>query len=545
MENIVESSIPTKKRKAGRKKGMNGTGGEPTIFSAEKPDIEVRANALPYMAEEVNSYLYNDIDLFSRDGELVSIFKEDGSPRLRPLMNVSVWASIQKVANWFVWERNENGESVQKIVTPPRPIAEQVKIARFRPDMRLIRGVVMSPVLRADGTILQEPGYDEASMVYHHKTVDMPTIAEHPTDLDITESIDILKEAVCDFPFAEEHHFSAWLAALLTPLARLTYRDGTPFFLFDAPKGGSGKGMLTDVIGIIVTGRPLVKSPFHPTEEEFRKAALGHLCAGSPIMVIDNITNGATFGYAILDGILTTGRWEDRGLGKNDIVSRETLNTWFGTGNNITLKTDSARRTLRITIDPPEARPEERSGWRHNPLLEWVEEMRPRLLRAALTILRAYFSAGRPDLRLPDFGSFTSWSRVVRHAIVDVGLPDPYLASALHDICQDEDVENHRILIEMLLPRLDEPTLVREVIDWARTRDADRVILCSVIPPPSGEKMPTVQQLAQYFAKVKGKKVNIEEQIFSLRPIRRPHNVIAWQIVEHPNTERAVDDNGR
>ena len=50
---------------------------------------------------------------------------------------------------------------------------------------------------------------------------------------------------------------------------------------------------------------------------------------------------------------------------------------------------------------------------------------RRRLLPAALTLLRAYQVAGCPDQALPGWGSYESWSDVVRATVVWLGLPDP------------------------------------------------------------------------------------------------------------------------
>src|SRR5262249_41226670 len=72
-----------------------------------------------------------------------------------------------------------------------------------------------------------------------------------------------------------------------------------------------------------------------------------------------------------------------------------------------------------------EERPEERKNFRHANLLAWVGEHRSRLLASALTLLRAYCLAGKPDMGLPAWGSFEGWSALVRSAVAWVGLPDP------------------------------------------------------------------------------------------------------------------------
>jgi hypothetical protein len=71
-------------------------------------------------------------------------------------------------------------------------------------------------------------------------------------------------------------------------------------------------------------------------------------------------------------------------------------------------------------------------------LLGYIAASPPRLLGAALTILRAYVVAGQPQRELRPWGSFDGWSRLVRQAVVWVGLPDPgetrYLLQAQADV---------------------------------------------------------------------------------------------------------------
>lgn len=100
---------------------------------------------------------------------------------------------------------------------------------------------------------------------------------------------------------------------------------------------------------------------------------------------------------------------------------------WYATGTNVAVAADTARRIIHVRLDVLSERPEERSGFRHPNLLGWVDENRPRLLSAALTILSAYARAGRPSQGLTSYGSFEGWSDLVRQAIVWVGLPDPCL----------------------------------------------------------------------------------------------------------------------
>ena len=70
-------------------------------------------------------------------------------------------------------------------------------------------------------------------------------------------------------------------------------------------------------------------------------------------------------------------------------------------------------------------RPEERTGLAHSPLLPWVQQEHPRLLVAALTVLKAYCAADCPAQGITPLGSFEVWSDLVRQALLWAGEADP------------------------------------------------------------------------------------------------------------------------
>jgi hypothetical protein len=228
---------------------------------------------------------------------------------------------------------------------------------------------------------------------------------------------------VCDFPFEAEVHFAAWLSSLLTPLGRPAFEGPSPLNLIDANIRGAGKSLLTDVVSVVLTGRPAARMSHTRDEDEIRKAITGLALEATRLVLIDNVEG--VFGSATLDRALTAWTWRDRLLGSNDHVELPLRMTWYATGNNIALRSDTPRRCLHIRLESPEERPEERTVFRHPQLLAWVREHRRRILPAALTLLRAYVTAGRPAQRLPGMGSYESWSDLVRSAIVWLGLPDP------------------------------------------------------------------------------------------------------------------------
>jgi hypothetical protein len=155
-----------------------------------------------------------------------------------------------------------------------------------------------------------------------------------------------------------------------------------------------------------------------------RKAITATALEALPAVLLDNVDR--VLGGASLDAALTALTWSDRVLGSNRTTGDLPLPTvWSATGNNLRFGSDLARRVLPIRLAPSCENPEERTDFAHANLLAWVRENRPRLAVAALTILRAYFVAGRPPQPGGTWGSFDEWSALVRGAICWAGLADP------------------------------------------------------------------------------------------------------------------------
>src|SRR5690606_7283472 len=291
------------------------------------------------------------------------------------------------------------------------------------PGMRHLEGVVDSPVLRHDGTVLDGPGYDDTTGLLYQPNARYPTLPACPSVDDARAAAERLLDAVCDFPFQPEAHRAAWLAGVLTPLARFAFRGPAPLFLMDANVRGAGKSLLADVTGEIVSGRPMPRTPQALDETEEAKRITAIAIEGDRLLLIDNISK--PLGSGALDTVLTGTTWSERILGKSEKVSLPLLTVWYGTGNNVTFKGDTSRRCLHIRLDSDLEKPEVRDGFKHPDLLAWVHGHRAELVIAALTILRGYCAAGRPAVGLKAWGSFEGWSALVRNALVWAGLPDP------------------------------------------------------------------------------------------------------------------------
>jgi hypothetical protein len=311
---------------------------------------------------------------------------------------------------------------------------------------------VSFPVIRRDGTILSEPGYDPLTGLFLHWPRPQLRIPDRPSLNDAKTAVTTLLEVVADFPFAFDMHKSAWLAALLTPLARPAFDGPAPLFLVDANVRAAGKGLSLEVISQIVTGNPfpIISYPVNPKdcEEELRKKITTFLLYGDRIALFDNLTGA--FGDGTLDRALTGTEWQDRILGGNRQFRGPLTVTFYGTGNNVLIRADTARRICHIRLESPHERPEERGDMTRPHLIKWVIENREQLLTHALTILCAYHKAGLPDFNLKPWGSFESWSALVRNALVWCGLVDPGETRVAVQEQADETARGLRLLITAL-----------------------------------------------------------------------------------------------
>jgi hypothetical protein len=402
--------------------GMNEDSRPTIVISTEEHEVN---------AEAVAALARDDI-LYQRGGILVRVVRDVSpaakgirrpfAPRIEPLPAPLLRERLAASAEWVTIQETKDGP-VEKPSHPPAWCVAAVHARAHWPGIRHLEAVVDYPVLRPDGTILSQPGYDPHTGLLLESSATFPTIPDRPSRADAIAACSRLLDAVADFPFERKEHQAAWLAALLTPLSRFAFIGPSPLFLVDSNVRGAGKGLLLDCISRIVTGERFTIATYTHDEEELRKRITSLVLAGDRLVLFDNLDG--QFGNAVLDAALTGMTWKDRLLGINRMAEAPMLMTWYATGNNVAVAADTARRICHIRLESPEERPEERKDFKRPNLLMWVGERRAELLVDALTIMRAYFVDGRPDMSLPAWGSFEGWSRIVRSAVVWCEMPDP------------------------------------------------------------------------------------------------------------------------
>ncbi len=392
--------------------------------------------------------------VYQRGGALVGIVPiEDkelpaGLLRLVPLALPTIRERIT-VAVRLVKEIEREGVTEYVPVAPPKWLPEAIAARQHYPSIKLLAGVVQSPTLRRDGSILQSPGYDDATGLLYSPLAAFPPVSDSPSRVDVQNATGRLLDVISDFPFAHDSDRSAWLAMLLTMIGRPAIDGCCPLFAITANTRGTGKGLLVDAASIIAYGRKAAKESFCKDAEELRKRITSIAIEGRPFVLFDNVD--IRLSGTALDSAITSGVWSDRVLGRNattgEIPFRSVLSA---TGNNLYFDGDTARRTLIVRLDSELENPEDRKDFSHPELLPWVTSQRAELAAAALTILRGYFAAGCPSTAGSTWGSFEVWYRVIRGAVVWAGLADP-MATRETARNQDSNAETLAALIKGLL----------------------------------------------------------------------------------------------
>jgi hypothetical protein len=448
-----------------------------------------------------------DPHIYQRGNELVRVIRSarppgrltlPESPRIDPIPLPNLRLRMTSAARYMILEQ-KGDKIVETRVAPPEKIVKGVgSLGQFL-GVRPLEAVVEAPVLRRDGSVVQTAGYDPATGLLYVPVTTFPQIPETVSHANAIASVELLLDAVCDFPFKSAEHRSVWIAGVLTMVGRFAFEGPAPLFLVDGNVRACGKGLLADLAAVIALGRDFAKASNTTDDDEMRKVILSIALAGERAILLDNI--GGALGTPSLDAALTSVEWQGRILKTNDVPRVPLVATWWGTGNNVTLLADTARRICHVRLESPLEKPEERTDLKRPELLSWARANRGKLLAAALTILSGYIQAGKPRHGLKPWGSYEGWSGLVREAVVWAGLPDPGLTRQELAEAADRDGNALRALLagwEELDPNGKGLTVAAALRILAPTKDCPnpatyptmRAALADLVECPHGQLPP-------------------------------------------------------
>lgn len=424
----LEAEVRRARQKTGR--------GEP----GELPTIRVVAGELPRIVNEAEAALIGSgLAVFSRAGALVRPILDTVPAahgrmtkvaKFRELCPDTIVDILSRVASF---ERFDKRSDEWVTIDPPAKAAA-VLLAR-EGEWRINRavGIITTPTLRPDGTVLSTPGYDPTTRLYlAPDTLQLPAIPAKPTREHAEDALAKLSDLLSGFPFKGRVDHAVALSGIVTAVARGAM-SVAPLHAIRAHTAGTGKSFLVDIASTIATGRLCPVIAAGKSEEETEKRLGSLLRDAVPIISLDNV-NGELGGDALCQ-MTERPLVRIRILGKTETPEFPVAATIFATGNNLTLVGDMTRRTILCSLDAGVERPELRR-FDFDPVQRVLQD-RGAYVAAALTIALAYRAAGSPTVCDP-IGSYGEWSGAVRAPLVWLGEADPI---ASMETAREEDPE--------------------------------------------------------------------------------------------------------
>ncbi|MCM2579516.1 bifunctional DNA primase/polymerase [Streptomyces meridianus] len=382
------------------------------VVEAARPELDITNEAdaidglLAIMAAEQLP------DLYKRSGGPCWVYEDDqGNPLVKQLAADNLRAYLADHVTTYQVVADPLTEGTKEVRELLMPKTCGTILGRKDWPLLPLRGIVTSPVVRPDGSLLQAPGYDKATGLYLQPRVKLRRLRPQVTNDALEKAKEIiLGQMLADFPWKEPSDRAHFLGALLTPILRPYFYGTTPMFVFTATTMGSGKSLLKDIF-LYLFG--ISETPWPENDTELRKSITTQLyTTGQPVVVLDNLPNGYVIKSPILSSLLTAEYWGDRVLGSTNSVTMPNDRLWIATGNGLRTGGDNGRRVVWVRLDPDCPNPDQRDGYKVGDLRPWLRANASTVVAALVTMVRGWLAAGAPTVRVRK-GDYSEWASML------------------------------------------------------------------------------------------------------------------------------------
>ena len=127
-------------------------------------------------------------------------------------------------------------------IDPPERVAKIILARAGVGKFPQVAGVITTPTLRPDGSILAEPGYDPSTRLYLalDDNFAMPAMPVAPSRADALEALSLLRDLLSDFPFVSPVDRAVALSGIMMAVLRGAL-SVAPLHAFRAHTAGTGK----------------------------------------------------------------------------------------------------------------------------------------------------------------------------------------------------------------------------------------------------------------------------------------------------------------
>ena len=368
------------------------------------PDLYVTGGR-PARVERVSGTLAVDLD---GDAPLPVVATPVTPPLLAHLLAAHTYT--------YRWgsRKDEQGraEFFEQETTPGPAVLAAVLAGAEWPSVPTLAGIIGTPVLRRDWSLLQTPGYDPASGLYLSPTVTLPPVPETPSPQQVTRARGFLLSTLLgDFEWEDAASLANYVAVMVTPFLRRPLRALVPLAILSASAPSSGKSLLSALIGLLV-GQQTVPWPAD-NDTELEKLITSTFTVESGAVIFDNLAEAEVIDSPVLANLLTNPMWSSRILGRSGMGAWPNDRLWMATGNNLRVGGDIASRAVCVRLRPAAPHPEARTGFAIPDLQGWIQDPghRAELLWRLLVLVADWVAAGTPrDTSAPPMRQFTAWA---------------------------------------------------------------------------------------------------------------------------------------
>ncbi|MEU5442743.1 bifunctional DNA primase/polymerase [Streptomyces griseofuscus] len=427
-------------------------------------------------------------DLYKRSTGPCWVYRDESDdPTVQRLGTDNLRAYLAEHVTTFTVRRNPQTEELTEERELLMPKSCSTILGRKDWPLPPLRGIVTSPVIRPDGTLLEAPGYDRATGLYLEPRVPLRRLQPQVTTDSLTRAKDIvLGQVLADFPWVAASDRAHYVGALLTPILRPFFHGPTPMFVLTATAAGSGKSLLKDILKACYG---VADSAWPENDTELRKSVTTQLyTTGQPVAVFDNLPNGFVLKSPVLSALLTNEHWGDRILGATGKVNMLNDRLWMITGNALRTGGDNGRRVFWVRLDPNCPDPDQRDNFRVGDLRPWLRANASTLVAALVTLVRAWLAAGRPTKRVRK-GDYSEWASMMAGLLEYLGI-DGWMADQNEARDQDDELQEWAAFLETWREKLGADTVQTSAVLAALPDHVPR-------NPKTGD-LPTPNMLGQW-----------------------------------------------
>lgn len=444
-----------------------------------------------------------------------------------------------RLSNIAIWKKERNTkEGVEWVDAPPPKVLCENMLEDISP-LPFLKGIKNSPFYTKEGILHKEPGYSKESqwILEVSPGLGVPGIVDNPSFEDIKQARLLCYELVENFPFTTQAERAHAIVLMFLPFVREMILGPVPLHLVSASTPGTGKTLLVMVLTYIFLGQDVPTMTEAKSDAEWLKKITAKLINFPAFIFVDNAHD--KIDSAVLAAALTSLFWEDRILGKTEIINIPITCGFIVTGNNPSMSSEMARRTIQIRLDALLDRPWDRGKecFKHPDLLGWVKKYRGELIGAVLTLIQAWIAKGCPAAKGKRLGSFEAWSNVMGGILEVAGIPG--FLENMNDFYENADAEG---------------SVLRSLISaWYRTfggaeigvSDIFHIVIKNEIPVDIGEKSERSQKtkLGQLLRQLKGRRFTIETEgedggkensSFQVTAGKISHSAQQWKLTYEP-----------